>query len=216
MARITILGGTGYAGGHLVAAAAAKGHSVVAYSRTLPEAPVAGVEYRTGDVTDAAVLESAVSGTDVVVSALSPRGKLEGAGLLRAIEEKLAGLARTRGVRFGVVGGAGSLLVAPGGPAVADGDDFPAEITPEADEMGAVLDDLRASDPSLDWFYVSPAGGFGAWAPGEATGTYRLGGDVLLADDNGESFISGADLADAVVTEIETPAHRRARFTVAY
>ena len=62
----------------------------------------------------------------------------------------------------------------------------------------------------------SPAGGFGAWAPGEATGNYRVGGDILLVDDEGESFISGADFADAVVREIQEPAHRRARFTVGY
>ena len=57
---------------------------------------------------------------------------------------------------------------------------------------------------------------FGAFNPGEARGMYRVGGDVLLADENGVSDISGADLGRAVVDEIETPAHRRARFTVAY
>ena len=57
---------------------------------------------------------------------------------------------------------------------------------------------------------------FRAWAPGEHTGTFRLGGDVLLADEAGNSEISGADLAHAFVDEIERPAHRRARFTVAY
>ncbi|HLT68264.1 MAG TPA: NAD-dependent epimerase, partial [Microbacterium sp.] len=86
----------------------------------------------------------------------------------------------------------------------------------EAAEMAAVLDDLRASDASLDWFYVSPAAGFGAFAPGEKTGTFRVGGDVLLADADGNSFISGADFATAVVDEIEQPAHRRTRFSVAY
>ncbi|AVM00457.1 NAD-dependent epimerase [Gordonia iterans] len=216
MARITVLGGTGYAGGHLVAVAAQRGHSVVSYSRSLPDNPVDGVEYRTGDLADPAVLSTAVAGADVVVSALSPRGALEGAGVLRELEKKLAGAAAAAGVRLGVIGGAGSLLVAPGGPKVADTPEFPAAVKPEADEMGGVLDDLRASDPALDWFYVSPAGGFGAWAAGEATGVYRIGGDVLVADDQGESNISGADLAAAVVDEIEEPAHRRSRFTVAY
>jgi putative NADH-flavin reductase len=72
------------------------------------------------------------------------------------------------------------------------------------------------SDDALDWFFLSPAAVFGAYAPGEAVGTYRVGDDVLLADAEGNSAISGADLADAVVDEIERPAHRRARFTVAY
>jgi putative NADH-flavin reductase len=216
MAKITVFGGTGYAGGNIVAAAASKGHQVTSYSRNQPEAPVAGVDYRTGDVADAAVVATAVEGADVVVSALSPRGALDGAGVLRAIDTKIGKAAQAAGARFGVVGGAGSLLVAEGGPKVADTDDFPAQFSAEAAEMGGVLDDLRASDAGLDWFFVSPAGDFGAWAPGEATGTYRVGGDVLLVDADGNSNISGADFAAAVVAEIDTPQHRRARFTVAY
>lgn len=216
MARITVLGGTGYAGSNIVTTAAAKGHQVVSYSRNPPSEPVAGVEYRTGDLLDDTLLASAVADADVIVSALSPRGDLEGAGKLRSLESAVADLARAGSVRFGVVGGAGSLLVAEGGPRVADTESFPAAFKAEADEMGGVLEDLRASDPSLDWFLLSPAGGFGPWAAGEATGSYRLGGDILLVDDQGDSTISGADFADAFVTEIEQPAHRRARFTVAY
>jgi putative NADH-flavin reductase len=64
--------------------------------------------------------------------------------------------------------------------------------------------------------YVSPAGGFGSYAPGEATGQYRVGGDILITDENGKSEISAADLAKAFVDEIENPVHRRERFTVAY
>jgi putative NADH-flavin reductase len=216
MARIVVLGGTGYAGGNIVAVAAARGHQVLSYSRNLPQTSVAGVDYRTGDITDDALIAAAVEGADVVVSALSPRGALEGVGVLRAVETKIADTAKEAGVRFGVIGGAGSLLVAEGGPALAETDSFPADYKAEADEMASVLEDLRASDAALDWFFVSPAASFGAWVPGEATGTYRIGGDVLLVDADGNSNISGADLADAVVTEIEQPRHVRARFTVAY
>jgi putative NADH-flavin reductase len=216
MARITVLGGTGYAGGHIVAAAAARGHEVTSYSRNLPDSPVDGVDYRTGDLSDDGVIASAVDGADVVVSAVSPRGALEGTGILRGILAKAAAAATTAGARFGVIGGAGSLLVAEGGPRLLDTDEFPAEFKAEALELTSVLDDLRVSDDALDWFFLSPAAVFGAYAPGEAVGAYRVGGDVLLADAEGNSAISGADLADAVVDEIERPAHRRARFTVAY
>lgn len=115
-----------------------------------------------------------------------------------------------------MIGGAGSLLVAPGGPQLAQTDEFPDRFKAEAAEMGGVLDDLRSADPSIDYFYVSPAAGFGSWAPGEATGTYRLGDDLLLVDEAGNSAISGADLAKATVAEIETPQYQRRRFTVAY
>lgn len=214
MARITVVGGTGYAGGNIVREAVSRGHEVTSLSRTAPDEQVSGVTYVTGDVLDPAVVDQAVAGADVVVEALSPRGALE--GKLASVVRTLSAAAQQAGARLGVVGGAGSLLVAPGGPAVAETDTFPDAFKPEAAEMAAVLEDLRASDESLDWFYLSPAGAFGPGAPGEHTGTFRLGGDVLLVDETGESTISGADFAQAFVDEIEQPAHRRQRFTVAY
>ncbi|QKT08742.1 NAD(P)H-binding protein [Gordonia sp. X0973] len=214
MARITVIGGTGYAGSNLVEQAAAAGHQVRSFSRTLPEHRVDGVDYVEGSILDADVQGQAVTDTDVVVSAISPRGEM--AGRTRGAIGELAQRAESAGVRLGVVGGAGSLLVAPGGPTLASTPEFPAEVKAEATEMGEVLDDLRASDDNLDWFLVSPAAGFGAWAPGEATGKFRIGDDILLVDENGDSAISGPDLAKAIVDEIDNPQHRRRRFTVAY
>lgn len=214
MARITVVGGTGYAGGNIVREAAQRGHEVTALSRTAPADKTPGVTYVEVDVLDDAGLAAALEGADVIVGALSPRGALE--GKLAGVAEHLAKIAKKSGTRLGVIGGAGSLLVAPGGPTVASGEGFPAEIKPEADEMARILDDLRASDEALDWFYVSPAGSFGPWFPGEHTGTFRIGGDVLMVDAEGKSEISGADFAQAVVDEIEQPAHRRERFSVAY
>ena len=86
----------------------------------------------------------------------------------------------------------------------------PAPLT-KADVLAALRETA-----DVDWFYLSPAASFGAYAPGEATGHYRLGGDVLLADADGNSNISGADYAKAFVDEIEQPEHRRKRFSVAY
>lgn len=214
MAKITILGGTGYAGSNLVTAAAAAGHEVTLFSRSLPEAQVDGVTYVTGSVLEDGTLQRAFDGAEVVVSALSPRGELE--GRTRGVLAEASAVAAAQGVRFGVVGGAGSLFVAEGGPRLADTEGFPEPVKPEAAEMAGVLDDLHASAPELDWFYVSPAAAFGSWAPGEATGDYRVGGDILLTDANGDSNISGADFAAAILAEIEVPAHRRTRFSVAY
>lgn len=216
MSRIAILGGTGYAGRHLAAEAVRRGHQVLSISRSAVAEPLDAVEYRTGDVREESVLAEALEGADVAVSALSPRGDMADLETFRGVEQAAARLAQDRGVRFGVIGGAGSLLVEEGGPKLVDTPDFPAEFAQEPRILDAVLQDLRASAEGLDWFFVSPAGGFGDFAPGEATGTYRVGGDVLLTDEEGRSFISGADLALAVVDEIEQPAHHRARFTVAY
>lgn len=212
MARITVIGGTGYAGAHLVAEAARRDHTVTSISRTVPDEQVDGVTYRAGSFLDDAVAEDAVD-ADVVVVTVSPRGDM--AGQVAPAAEKVAGLARATGTRFGIIGGAGSLQVEPGGPQLMDTAGFPDAFRAEAEEMTDVLHWLRDQDETLDWFFVSPAAGFGAHAPGEATGSYRTGGNVLLVDEDGESRLSGQDLATAIVDEIEQPAHHRQRFTVA-
>ncbi|OMH23284.1 NAD-dependent epimerase [Tersicoccus phoenicis] len=213
MARITVIGGTGYAGAHLVAEAARRNHSVTSISRTVPDAQLDGVTYRAGSITDDPVAEAAVD-ADVVVVAVSPRGPM--AGQVAPSAENVARHAQRHGTRFGIIGGAGSLQVEPNGPRLMDTAEFPDGFKAEAREMTDVLDWLQEQDETLDWFFVSPAGGFGAYAPGEATGTYRTGGDVLLTDENGRSDLSGQDLATAIVDEIERPVHHRQRFTVAY
>lgn len=214
MTRIHILGGTGYAGAHIVREAVGRGHTVVSFSRNTPTDPVQGAEYREGDALDDAFLAGSVREADVVFEALSPRGAL--AGRLEAVVDRLIALAAGAGVRLGVLGGASSLLVEPGGPRLIDLGEPPAEARDEIQTGIALLDVLRAAPDGLDWFYVSPAQEFGAWVPGEALGRYRVSDDVLLKDEQGRSFISGADLAKAVVDEIERPAHHRARFHVAY
>jgi hypothetical protein len=117
------------------------------------------------------------------------------------------------GARLGVVGGAASLLAAKGGPLVLD--TLPQEYKPEAEAHARVLDALRRAT-TTDWFYLSPALSFGSWAPGQKTGTFRLGTDILITDATGNSAISGADYATAFADEIENPAHHQARFTIGY
>lgn len=214
MTRVTVIGGNGYAGRHIVEAAAARNLDVTSVSRSEPAEPVAGATYQTGSITSASARASALTGADVVVVAVSPRGDM--AGELRPAIAQLAAEAAAAGVRLGVVGGAGSLQVAPGGPRVVDSPDFPEAFRGEALEMAETLGDLRGSSDDLDWFMICPAGGFGAYAPGEFRGTYRVGGDVLLTDAEGQSAIGGADFGSAVVDEIVAPAHHRKRFTVAY
>ena len=216
MANITVLGGTGYAGAALVSEAARRGHRVTAVSRTAPEQPIEGVEYVTGSVQDAAVLDQVVSGRDAVVSALSPRAGLEGG--LEAVAADLAARLDGTSTRLGYIGGASSLFAEEGGPRIWDvtKEHVPAELHPEIEAGLTVLADLQATPETLDWFYVSPPEKFGSWEPAPATGTYRLGGDVLLRNEAGESKISAADMAVAIVDELETPKHHRARFTVAH
>ncbi|KQQ65929.1 NAD(P)-dependent oxidoreductase [Microbacterium sp. Leaf320] len=213
MARIVVLGGTGYAGRHIVSEAVSRGHEVVSVSRSEPSNPVEGARNVQGSVLDLASLGNVFDGADAVVSALSPRGDMENSVLdaLGGLVEKLSGT----NTRIGVVGGAGGSLVAPGGPRLFDLD-FPEEYKHEAQVGIDSLALLESTDESLDWFFIHPAEVFGPWAEGERTGHYRDGGDVLVRDADGKSFISGADFAIAVVDEVERGAHRRGRFTVGY
>lgn len=213
MPRIAVIGGTGYAGSHIVAEAVRRGHTVVSVARSVPSERVDGATYVEGTVLDVPGLVAELDGVDVVVSAVAPRGDMLGK-LRPAIAQLTSVLPES--VRLGVVGGAGGSLVAEGGPRLIDTDGFTDDYKPEAFEAIGILEDLRAGASDRDWFYVHPAGGFGAWAPGEPTGHYRDGGHVLVVDDNGDSFISGADFAVAVLDEIENPRHSRDNFTVGY
>ncbi|GAA1698515.1 NAD(P)H-binding protein [Microbacterium sediminicola] len=212
MAHIAVIGGTGYAGRYIVAEAIARGHSVVAVSRSVAADRVHGASYIEGSLLDIPSLVTEIQGADVVIITVPGRGDMLGK-VRPAVEELNSVLPGS--VRIGVIGGAGGSLVAPGGPRVIDSG-FPDEFKPEAFEAIGVLEDLQADSSGRDWFLIHPAGGFGAWNPGERTGSYRDGGDVLVVDEAGESFISGADLAVAVIDEIESPKHVRERFTVGY
>jgi putative NADH-flavin reductase len=214
MARISVLGGTGYGGGAVVREAARRGHEVVAVSRTPSEAPVPDVTYVTGSVLDPDVLKAAVTDADVVFEALSPRGDM--AGKVDDVFAALVALAEETGTRLGVLGGASSLLVSAHGPRLLDVAPVEPEVLPEVMLGIHKLETLRESAEGLDWFYVSPAAEFGAWVPSAETGEYRSSDDVLLRDADGRSEISAADLAIAVVDEIENPTHRRRRFHVAH
>jgi putative NADH-flavin reductase len=213
MARITVLGGSGYAGAALVAEARKRGHEVTSVSRSAPTAPVDGVDHVEGSVLDADVLDRVVEGRDVVVSAISPRGDMVGKveGVVTDLVARLAGTP----TRLGYIGGASSLLTEEGGPRLWDvsKDHVPAEVLPEVQTGLDTFALLQESPESLDWFYVSPPEEFGSWLGTPSTGSYTLGGDVLLRDADGKSTISADDLALAILDEIETPAHHRKRFT---
>ena len=153
-----------------------------------------------------------MAGQDVVLSAFNPGWAepdiqdlhVQGS---RAIVE---GVKRAGVERLIVIGGAGSLFVAPGVQLV-DTPQFPAEWKPGALGARQALEDLR-EEKALDWTFVSPAA---LLEPGQRTGKYRLGGDELLMDGEKPARISVEDLAVAVLDEIEKPQHSRRRFTAA-
>lgn len=214
--KIAIIGGTGYSGGNIAREAARRGFTVTAVSRNPPKDALPGVTYVQGGLGDDALLNRLAAEHDAVVVALHAVDAAQQPVLLGRLPA-LAQAAIGGKARLGFVGGAGSSQVSPGGPRLVDTPDFPAAYKPEALGHAAVLDWLRKDSPAeLDWFYISPAGAYGGYNPGQALGRYRKGGDVLVVDDQGKSFISGADYALAFVDELETPTLHRARGTVGY
>lgn len=162
-----------------------------------------GLTPKQGDARIAATLAPLLAGHDAVISA---------ARFQTSDPDALIAAVKSAGVkRLLVVGGAGSLEVAPG-KALQDTPDFPAAFKAEAAAGGRFLDRLR-KEATLDWTFLSPSAEFG---PGERTGKFRLGDDRLLIDTNGKSHISMEDFAIAMVDELEHPQHNRQRFTVGY
>ena len=213
MAKITVLGGSGFSGGWIAREAAARGHEVTTLSRTAPVDLPEGVTVLRGSVLEPADVEAATVGADVVVGALSPRGDM--VGKVQPAYAQLAAQVAETGQRLIIVGGFGSLKN-PGGERIVDTDAFAPEYKPEALELAATLDALRATD-GLDWTYVSPASEFGSYIPVQTRrGEYRVGDETPMLDEQGSSAISGPDFAMAVVDEIEAGAHRGEHISFAY
>jgi putative NADH-flavin reductase len=202
--NIALIGATGFIGSRLLAELTARGHRVTAISRNPDKVPAApNVTAKKGDVFDRDGLAALLAGHDAVISAVHFTAS-DPATLLAAV--------RQSGVkRYLVVGGAGSLEVAPG-KQLFDTPDFPQIYHAEAKKGGAFLDLLKG-ESGLDWTFLSPSA---LIQPGERTGKFRLGGDQLLVDAQGKSAISAEDYAIALVDELEKPAHTRRRFTVGY
>lgn len=201
--KVAVLGASGRAGSEITAELARRGHTVTAIARK-PEAIAAapGVTAVAGDASDPAALASLIAGVDAVITAL--HFDVPAATILGAL--------RTAGVsRLLVTGGAASLEVAPGKMLI-DVLDVPDEWKPAMLGGIAYLKDLK-QETEIDWTFFSPAAFIEV---GPRTGTFRLGTDQLVTDEKGESRISFADFAIAMVDELEQHRHPRARFTAAY
>jgi len=202
--KIAVAGASGRAGSCITAELARRGHNVTGIARNPDKiAKLANVTAVAGDANDRAALAKLWTGHDVAVSSIH---------FLVSDAETLIGAAKDSGVpRYLVVGGAGSLEVAPGVQLVTT-PNFPAQYKAEAEKGAAFLDRLR-QEKELNWTFLSPSALIDF---GNRTGKFRMGADQLLVDSAGKSWISFEDFAVAMADEIERPAHNRKRFTVGY
>lgn len=217
--RVAVIGATGFVGSHIVEELVNRNQSIKVFARhtdTIPDHKnVAKVAL---DVNDVQALAIDLKGADVVVSAFNAgwtnptiyEDYIKGA---KAIEEatKLAGVKRLI-----VIGGAGSLYVNDQKELqIVDTADFPEEI-----KQGALAArdyyNLLKQDNDLDWTMFSPAPEMHQGTSGERKGTYRLGQDVPVFDENGRSILSVEDVAVVIADEVENAEHIKARFTAAY
>jgi putative NADH-flavin reductase len=202
--KLILLGATGQVGSRLLNEALARGHSVTGVARyvdSLPTHPT--LELKKADATDYTQLPAILTGHDAVISAL-PFRNFAGNTFVSAVKA-------ARVDRLLVVGGAGSLEIAPG-QALVDTPDFPTEYKTEALAGRDFLNVLRATT-ELNWTFLSPSAFL---HDGPRTGKFRLGKDTLLVAPDGQSHISIADYAIAFLDEVERAQHTHSRFTVGY
>ncbi len=211
--KIAIIGASGYVGSALTQEALSRGHEVTALvSNPTKIAAAPGLQAIAANVQDGANLPALLSGYDVVISAFSGHAQANTESYFVTGFKNLLAAAQTAGVkRLAVVGGAGSLEVAPGLQLI-DTPQFPSEYKATAEGARTALNLLRQQS-AVNWVMLSPAA---LLEPGQRTTTYRLGGDQLLVDAHGHSKISVQDFAHAMLNEVEQPQHQNQRFTLAY
>lgn len=204
--KIAVIGATGKAGQKIVEEALQRGHDVTAIVRSAAKV-TATIPVLEKDVLD--ITAEDVKGFDVVVNAFgAPAGQEQ---LHVKVGRHLILIFKGIATKLVVVGGAGSLFVDPEKKVrVMETPDFPAMYLATAQNQGQNLEDLQQS--SITWTFISPSAFFDPEGP--RTGHYTAGVDHLLVNDAGESYVSYADYAVAVVDELENPQHVNSRFTV--
>jgi putative NADH-flavin reductase len=212
--KLAIIGASGQIGAFIRDEALARGHEVTAVVRhpekitaQNPHLTVVGADILRDNV------EELVKGHDAVISAYNPGWNNPDIydEQIKGYKAIIAGVKKSGVKRLLVVGGAGSLEVAPG-VLVLDTTDFSEQVKGGVLATREVLCMLK-EEKELEWTFLSPPASI---APGERTGHYRVGKDQLLKNQKGESRISTQDYAVAMLDELERPQHIRERFTVAY
>lgn len=196
--KIAVIGAAGNLGSRIVAEALRRGHQVTVLTRTEL------------DAADTEAVTTAVRGHDVGIGATRPVPGQENQAAI--ITRALLQAHAAAGVRFVMIGGAGSLYTPDSGELVADDRRWvPQQIAALARSAVDQFDECRMS-ASPDWTYVTPSA---VMEPGQRTGHFHTGVDELIVDEDGNSYVSMEDMAVAVIDEIEHPNRRGQRFTVA-
>lgn len=216
MKKIVVIGASGYVGSAILKEALGRGYEVKVIVRNPSKLTISNPHLKVvaGTVTDTDFLARELAGAEALISAFNPgwsnpniyQDTLDGYSSIICAVRK-AGIPRML-----IVGGAGSLFVAPG-KQLMDEEDVPKELLPGIKSLAKVYSDFLLPENTFDWVFFSPAANL---APGERTGKFRLGKDDLIVDKKGNSHISVEDYAVAMVDELEQAKHHQERFTIGY
>jgi len=214
--KIAIIGATGFVGSTILKELASRNHEITAISKSTTNSDQANIVWKRVDVKNVEELSKTVAGNDLVISAFNagwtnPNLYNDFIAGSKAIQE---GVKRAGVKRLIVIGGGGSLFVAPN-LQVVDTPDFPKEYYIGATAARDYLNFIK-EEKELDWTFFSPALEMHPGITTGRTGKYRLGLDNPVMDDNGRSILSVEDLAVAIADEVEQPKHIQTRFTAAY
>lgn len=211
--KVALIGASGFIGTALLNELLSRGHQVQALvSRPEKIAARPQLTATQSDVNNVSTLTQQLAGFDAVITAFSGHAQSNTLDYyVEGIKNIIAAAKAASAPRLLVVGGAGSLEVAPG-LALIDTPEFPEAYRATAEGARQALLLLRA-ETALNWTMLSPAAMI---APGQRTAQFRLGKDQLLVDAQGKSHISVEDYAVAMINELESPQHVKSRFTVAY
>lgn len=216
MAKVVLIGATGFVGSAILNELVERGHEVTAVVRNVEKLPKnALVKPVKEDVGNEDAIAKLLEGKDAVISAYNPGWNNPNIAQETIVNYRhILAAAKKSGIgRLLIVGGAGTLFCAPGVRILETGV-LPNEIMNGVVALGYVYLNILSNEKELDWVFFSPAGMFDE--KGERTGKFRLGKDDLVVDAEGNSHISVQDYAVAMVDELEKPAHHRERFTIGY
>ena len=216
MANVLLIGATGFVGSAVLNELVSRGHKVTAVARNVEKVAKSElVDVVKEDVANVDAIAKLADGKDAIISAYNPGWtNPDIATLISENYPKILSAAKKSGVkRLLIVGGAGTLFCAPG-LRVVDSGAIPEEIMGGVRPLGDFYLNTLMNEKDIDWVFFSPAGVFDQ--QGKKTGNYRLGKDDLIVDAEGNSHISVQDYADAMVNELEKPAHHKERFTIGY
>lgn len=216
MKKIVLIGASGFVGSAILNEALNRDFHVTAVVRNPDKIKIENehLVVKKADVSSLDEVYEVCKGADAVISAFNPGWDNPNIydETIKVYLTIIDGVKKSGVNRFLMVGGAGSLFIAPGLRLV-DSGEIPEKILPGIRALSDFYLNFLKKEKEIDWVFFSPAADM---SPGVRTGRYRLGKDDMIVDVVGNSHISVQDYAAAMIDELEKPAHHQERFTIGY